>query len=73
VITGLGSLIWDSIFWSIVFFVFHHFFLDLLIGVYFYCLIMMFIGFVHVFSMIWDGILDGIFVVGFLDFPVGFI
>jgi hypothetical protein len=33
----------------------------------------MFIGFVHVFSMIWDGILDGIFVVGFLDFPVGFI
>jgi hypothetical protein len=23
--------------------------------------------------MIWDGILDGIFVVGFLDFPVGFI
>ena len=25
------------------------------------------------FSMIWDGILDGIFVVGLLDFPVGFI
>lgn len=38
------------------FFVFHHFFLDLLIGVYFYCLIMMFIGFVHVFfhDLGWD-------------------
>ena len=29
----------------------------------------MFIGFFHVFSMIWDGY----FVVGLLDFPVGFI